>query len=161
MTSCASAGVGIADLSSRLNSLARGLTRELKKRQGREMTAVHNVDFSPLTRTVDSCAVADLRRDSIAQKVQPAAFDDVFFFWMMLVTLLVLLGMLLLVDLGHISILVKVPFTVLMGPLVAISFGLIFNAIYRLRVRFSSQVAAVLTRRRRGSRVRVPVARSC
>lgn len=65
-------------------------------------------DFSPLTTPVDKSSVAELRRESISEKVQPAAIDDVFVFWMCLVTFVFDTAVVVFIDTGSLAPWVKV-----------------------------------------------------
>ena len=94
-------------------------------------------DFSPLTTPVDKSSVAELRRESISEKVQPAAIDDVFVFWMCLVTFVFDTAVVVFIDTGSLAPWVKVGITVILGPMALFLLYGILYSIYRLRVRWS------------------------
>lgn len=103
------------------------------------MTALQTFDYSPLTGPVDPAAVAALRRESKASKVQPAAIDDFFLLWVFVIGFLVAAGMVAIVDLGSaaIALWARIGVTAIMGSVAAVQLIGISYAIYRLVVRWT------------------------
>jgi hypothetical protein len=101
------------------------------------MTAVQPFDFSPLVAPVDRAAVATLRRQSIADKVPPAANDDLFLFWVSVVGFVVASALLAFIDIGSISLVAKIAYTAGMGSVdLVFVVGIVFG-LYRLSVRWT------------------------
>lgn len=101
------------------------------------MTPAVSFDFSPLTAPADRSAVATLRRQSIADKVPPAANDDLFLFWVSVVGFVVASALLAFIDIGSISLVAKIAYTAGMGSVdLVFVVGIVFG-LYRLSVRWT------------------------
>jgi hypothetical protein len=104
----------------------------------KDVTVVRTFDFTPLTAPNDRVAVDRLRRESNAAKIVPTEFSDVFILWMCVVGSIVGGGLLAVGDLGLPSsaIVIKILYSLTVGPCMLMMVLGVFYSIYRLQVRW-------------------------